>query len=322
MSKEAKLNTILFVVALVLFLIAWYLPGLHQMKYQYLSDIQADDIQSIRIETQNTPTIKLIKDNNSWFLQEPYQLPANILRVDTLTALLNKRSYEHFSVTTDELKRFQLDQPLLSIWFDDQQFDMGTTDPIKQQRYVTQNNGPDTENHEIHLINGIIYFQLHAAVSTFISPYLLPPKAKINSMHWLDTQITRSDNGWLLTPEMSEVSQGSIKQLLLFWQQAQASKVETDIEFSVENIQTAALDSAVLDIEKNSTKKNAIEHNTIVLNISYPFENTIKTEELRYIIVQEGNQLKLIRPDLKLAYLISSQTLKTITEFFPEGALE
>jgi hypothetical protein len=155
----------------------------------------------------------------------------------------------------------------------------------------------------VHLINGVIYYQLRSALNTFISPSLLPPSAHINAISWLGKILKKKDNKWLLTPDDPKVTSDSIAQLLQFWQQAQARKIETSIDFAIDKI-------------------NA-QNRSLVISITYPHGDKIKTEDIEYLIIQQDKQLKLVRRDDKLAYWISPQTLKSITEFLPiQGTME
>jgi len=308
MSYQARINSILFIIVIVLSLLAWYQPGLKQQQFQYLSTLAKNDVHSIHVERKDIGAISLKKYNDQWFLSEPYQLPANPLRVDTLMALLKKRSYAQFSATTQTLARYQLDKPPLSIWFNQSQFVLGGTDPVKRQRYVMNiDENIHSGKNTIHLINSIIYFQLRAALDTFISPNLLPPKAKINSIRWLDKELKRQGKTWQLSPDEGDVSSDSIVQLLQFWQHAQASKVEVN----------GVVNGVTLSAENSDGPQFMQSKQLISINISYPFEHKIKTENIQYLIIQDGKQLKLLRTDINVAYWISPQTLKLITEFFP-----
>ena len=298
LSREAKLNLILFMVVLCLSLIAWYQPGLQKTMVHYLSNIKADNIHSIVIERQGIGTVKLSKQNNNWFIEQPYQLPANSLRVDTITALAEKRSYSQFQVKKSDLGRYQLDNPPLIITLNSQKFALGATDPIKKQRYaISVDNSSD--NIMVHLINGVIYYQLRAALNTFISPSLVPPQAKITRIDWADKILTVNNGLWQLTPEDPEVSTDSMLQFVQYWQQTQASRVETEVSVNITNSEQV--------INKSNSK-------SIVIHYDLPGN---KSEKLNYLIIQDDKQLKLVRTDMKIAYWLSAKQLQKITEFLP-----
>lgn len=300
MSRQARTNLILFIAVICLSLIAWYQPGLKKVITHYLTSLDADKIHTIVIEREDIGSIKLNKHNNNWNIEAPYQLPANTLRVNTITALADKRSYLQFQVTDAELSRYQLDKPPVSIWLNDHKFVLGNTDPIKQQRYAMNvSDNLASGNNTVHLINGIIFYQLRAALDTFISPALLPPQAKINSISWSDKTLTMEKGSWHLTPEAPEVSSDSIAQLIQFWKQAQASKVETKVALGIDN-------------------EALIHSKNIIITLTLPVnEKETKIETIQYLIIQDGTQIKLLRTDKQIAYWISPQILKLITEFIP-----
>ncbi len=298
MTREAKINVILLLVAIMLSLLAWWQPFLSTKQWYFLSDIKRDNITTIRIERKDLDTIVLNKENNNWFLEQPYTLAANPLRVDTLTALVEKQSYSRFESADEDLYRYELDKPLLTISFNHSRFVFGGIDPVKRHRYVMNiDDNAQSGKNTVHLINGVIYYQLRSALNTFISPSLLPPSAHINAISWLGKTLKNKDNKWLLTPDDTKVTSDSIAQLLQFWQHAQASKIETNVDFAID--------------------KASAQSRSLLINITYPYGDKIKTEDIKYLIIQQDKQLKLVRLDYKLAYWISPQTLKSITEFLP-----
>jgi len=298
MSRAAITNLILFFIVIILSLLAWYQPGLYEARITRLSTIDKQDIKHIRIERKQLETIQLQKFNDLWFMEQPYFLPANSLRIDTVLALTNKRSYHQFIVNKMQLDQYKLEQPSLSVWFDQAQFTFGSTDPIKRQRYtmnITENNQADKNT--IHLIDGIIYFQLRSAIDTFIAPKLLPEQARIKRIRWLDNELVL-DKNWKLTPEQPNISSDSIAQLIQFWHQARAEKVQTKL---------------ALDFKAYTQVQ--IQEKSIIITVSYQLGDQIKTEDIQYLIIQDDEQLKLVRMDMQIAYWISPQTLKMITEF-------
>ncbi|NOQ78730.1 MAG: DUF4340 domain-containing protein [Gammaproteobacteria bacterium] len=300
MSREARSNLILFAIVIALSLIAWYQPGLKKIELHYLTPLTADEIHTIVIERETLGSIKLSKQNNNWFLQEPYQLPANEQRINTITALADKRSYTQFEVSDSDLSRYQLDKPAVSVWLNHHQFVLGKTDPIKKQRYAMNLNANQTTGkNTVHLISGVIFYQLRSALDSFISPALLPPQATIKSISWLDKTLTIEKGVWHLTPEAPEVSSDSIAQLIQFWKQAQASKVKSNVSLSIDN-------------ETLSQSKS------IIITLALPVnEKETKIEKIQYLIIQDNAQIKLLRTDKQIAYWLNPRILKLLTEFIP-----
>ncbi|GEM_PF-3124990 len=297
MSREAKTNLILFSIVLVLALIVWLKPGIKTNSHHYISSLDRDEISEIHLQRQGLDNISLNKHHGLWFLSEPYQLPANPLRVNSITALVEKRSYTRFQVNNTELNRYHLDKPLVRISFDNEQFIIGSADPLMQRRY-TMNISDNTQSAKktVHLIDGLIFYQLRAALDSFISLRLIPAQAKIKRISWPGKRLKLTHTQWQLTPSpAAAVSNDSIVQLIHFWEQAQATKVETNIKINIGN---------------KIRKKNSI-------SIEFMLNNTTETQIINYVIIQQGQQIKLLRPDINIAYWISPQTLKMISGFSP-----
>lgn len=294
----AKTNAILAVIVILLSLIAWFQPGLQPTVFQFLSALKADQVNTIIIERQDIGSIQLNKQKNGWFLQEPYQLPANSLRVGTITALAEKRSYSQFQISNNDLARYHLKKPLISILLNDKQLTIGNEAPVNHQRYAMNiNDNLQSGNNTVHLIDGTIYYQLRASLDNFISPVLIPPQSSINNIVWHDKQLTITQGRWELTPDSDETTSDSIARLIQSWQHARASKVETNVSLPLSNAELQQSPAITISFTRPSSDKDS------------------KTNTIRYLIIQVGEQIKLLRTDLQLAYWISTQKLKQLTEF-------
>ncbi len=299
MNNDARNNTRLAVIVLLLALIAWYKPGLQQYQYQYLSSLNPEQVQTIVIERQGIESVRLTKQGQHWLMQSPYPLPANPLRVKTVLALAAKRSYSRFDVTDNELKKYALDKPKLSVWLDNNRFDLGSEAPLNGQRYAMniQDNIHSNKN-TVHLINGALYYQLRAPVDSFISPSLLPAEAELEQIQWSAYSLVLKNGQWQLktSRENADIQPDSVVQLIHNWQSIQASRVETGLKVS----------PATLTAAQTAGK-------TITLR----YKLNQKPQTVIYHIIQEDSQIKLLRQDLPVAWWITPQQLKQLTEFIP-----
>jgi hypothetical protein len=300
-GKLARTNVLLFVIVIALSLLAWFQPGLKTIVYHYLSDLKSTDVKTIIIDREDIDSIKLTRQQTGWYLQEPYYLPANPLRVNTIIALAEKRSYAQFQANDQSLARYHLDKPLISVWLNDTQLVLGGDDPINQQRYaMNMADNINAGNNTVHLINGAIFYQLRANLDSFVSPRLLPPSAKLSSIQWSDKQLTIKAGKWSLTPDSPDTPSDSIAQLIQFWQQAQATRVETHVKLSISNAEL--LKSPSIIIHYDLADNNGTQ---------------AKSSAIQYLIIQEDKQIKLLRTDLQIAYLITPKTLKQLSKFLP-----
>ncbi|MDX2504050.1 MAG: DUF4340 domain-containing protein [Gammaproteobacteria bacterium] len=301
MSRQAKTNIILFSLVIFLSFIAWFQPGLQQTVLYYLSSLKADEINTILIQRQGIGQIKLHKKTHGWFLQEPYPLPANPLRIDTIIALVEKRSYSRFQAADDELVRFHLDDPLVSIWLNESKFVIGSDNPVNHQRYAMNlDENTHSGTNTIHLINGSVFYQLRSNLDSFISPRLLPPGSNIKSIAWANKKLIIDQGIWQLTPDDPTVASDSIAQFIQFWKNSRASQVETNVQPAID----------ISQLTQSARKSKTI-------SIAFSETDDTSTGPIQYLIIQEGEQIKLWRSDIKVAYLITPQILKLLSEFIP-----
>ncbi len=304
MHQDSRTNLILFVMVLLLALIAWFKPGLEQSQFKYLSSLNTNDIHNIVIERQDIESIRLSKKGKHWFLQSPYQLPANPLRVKTILSLAHKRSYSSFQVQENELPRYHLDKPAVSVWLNDRRFDMGSEAPLNGQRYAVNvhENIDSAANADskttIHLINGTVYYQLRARIDSFISPLLIPPGAQIQQLKWPGYTLTVNNGKWQLktSRDRAGINADSVSRLIRYWRETQASKVETEVQ-----------------IKQKLEKADLLAQKSIRITV----KQADAEQTITYVIIQEDNQIKLLRRDLNIAWWITPQQLKLLTEFIP-----
>jgi len=311
-SSMVKTNILLFIAVILLSLIAWFQPGLHTVIHQYLTALTAQEVETILLERQDIGSIKLKKQENGWFIQEPFQLPANPLRVKTIAALAEKRSYSKFESTIQDLERYHLDEPFVSVWLNETKIILGSEDPINSQRYAMNiKDNIQTDKNQVHLINGVIFYQLRANLDTFISLSFLPPLANIQSISWAGKKLTINKGRWELSAEsienradLKKIAADSIAQLIQAWQKGEAKKVETNVSFEITNEQL--LQSPSITIRYSHFSSGSTTSGSQELGSS--------AEIIQYLVIQDGKQLKLFRPDIQIAYWISPQKLKQLTE--------
>lgn len=169
MSKAAKTNLNLFIICILLFLVAWFQPGLYKEHIVYFTDLKADEIHTIVIQRKGLEQIKLIKKEGEWFVVEPEHAKANILRVDTITALAEKRSYSQLHVKDKDLERYKLTRPKVIIWLNNEQFIIGGKHPVKELRYAMKvDKTLQSETKLVHLIDDKVFYQLRTNLDSFI----------------------------------------------------------------------------------------------------------------------------------------------------------
>ncbi|MGH8119465.1 MAG: DUF4340 domain-containing protein [Gammaproteobacteria bacterium] len=182
-----------------------------------LTGIQPTNISRIRITRAGQEEVRFEKQSGTWKMQHPYQLPAGDLRISTMLKLLSAHSYAQYQAGDIQLPRFRLDEPQVSIEFNDTRIDFGDTNPLGDQRYVLVNN-------TVHIINDVLFQQLQAPPFFFVDTRLLPKPAAINAILLPEHAIRIREGVWTVAPAVS-ISADEIVEIVNAWRNADAISV-------------------------------------------------------------------------------------------------
>jgi len=232
-----------------------------------LTSLNPNSINKIKIIRRDLEEISFIKQGDQWMIQTPYEIAANNLRINTILKLLQAHSYTQLDSNDVELNRFLLEDPVVSIQFDDTKIDFGDTSPIGKDklRYVLLNN-------IVHLINDSLYQQLLTNASFFISPKLIPEESNIKALHLLEHDIQLVDGIWKIDPNM-DIGTDDIIAVLNAWRNAEAITVRKFVRGDIKEKITIELD---------------------------------QTQAIEFTVVSPLPNLILARPEFNVQYHISS----------------
>lgn len=182
-----------------------------------LTDLAPASINRIRIDRRDSDSIHFSKQGESWLMEKPYALPANSARISTMLGLLQAHSYTRLPAEDAELYRFALQDPAVSITFNNTRIDFGDSSPLGETRYVRNDDN-------IHLVNDSLFQQLQAPASFFLDSRLLPADARITAIHFPEHVLRWQEERWQLTPA-TEISADRLARIINGWQQAQALSI-------------------------------------------------------------------------------------------------
>ena len=182
-----------------------------------LTDLDPASINTIRILRSATDDILFNRENGKWWMREPYNLPANEFRINTILGLPGAHSYTRFGKDEVELEQFLLDEPAVSVQFDNTRIDFGDTSPLGEQRYVLVND-------VVHLVNDSLFQQLQTSATFFLSTRLLPDESEIKSIHFPDYAVIIHDGKWKVESGQ-EVDESDIIKLVHAWHNADAVSI-------------------------------------------------------------------------------------------------
>jgi hypothetical protein len=179
-----------------------------------LTDINPESIQNIQVEQLDQEPFTFIKQNDKWLMTFPYQVPANNTRINAILRLLAEQSHAQLVVNNNDMVRFKLDPPQVTLRLDDHVFLFGDTEALDERRYVLSDN-------KVHLINDTLYPQLISAATVFINPRLLPDDAEIISLQLPKHTLQLDAGNWSIKPA-DDVDTETLPDLIRAWQRSAA----------------------------------------------------------------------------------------------------
>ncbi len=220
MSTRTLINLILLIVVTVLAAVSFYEPGIEEpAALPALTDIPADSVKRVAIRRQEQTDILLEKHAGHWRLREPFQLPANRFKVESLLGILGEKSHSRLSTAGLDLPRFSLEPPQASLTLDELRLDFGGTAPLSGNRYVRLG---DT----VHLVRERLYHHLIAAATDYVHYALLGPEAQPVIIALPEITLKLMDGKWIPQPEADNLSADGISRLVAAWRDTQAISVK------------------------------------------------------------------------------------------------
>jgi hypothetical protein len=219
MSSRTLLNLVLLVTALGLALVAWFKPGMKPVEAPrpITTSLTPEQTGSITVERLTRDPLKFSRRDGRWFLlAENRELPAADFQVRALLRLLEATATRHYPAGSLDLASLGLQPPQASVVMDDVDFRFGTTDALKNQRYIQIG---DT----VYLIDDQYQHLLNADWPNFVSRQLLEGRGAITRLELPDMTLAYADDGhWRLDPEQEGVGADALQTLIENWQNATA----------------------------------------------------------------------------------------------------
>ena len=219
LSTRSLLNVVLVAIVAGLVLLVVYEPGIEvPPEPERLTDLDSVAIRQLRMERPDQPEMRFEKRADTWYMLEPYQLPANNLRVGAVPDIVEAPSHAQLSVTELALDRFSLDPPNASLFLGDVRIDFGGSEQLSAMRYVRLG---DT----VHLITDRFYHHLLTAPAGLVDHRLLGPHAEPVEITLPEHRLTLADGIWTVAPELPEMTADAPVRLAEAWRHAQAIEV-------------------------------------------------------------------------------------------------
>jgi len=206
------LNLALAALVAVLILLVWLKPKPMAQTEFKLSTLASASINRIAVEKPGQPAIVLQRNPAGWHLSAPFQARAEGPAVERLLEILAATSLQRFPAT--DLGRFQLDQPLLRLTLNEQEFSFGTQNTLTGEVYVATNGG-------VHLVAPSYLAYAMKMPADFAAHALLAEEEKPAGFEFAGLKLSQdSDGKWSASPARPNWSQDDINRWVDEWRHA------------------------------------------------------------------------------------------------------
>lgn len=216
MGNRTFVNILLGLVIIILAGYLIYTHGDRPAGPAYTA-IDPASINRITIKRRNKPQIVLAKTGKGWWLEQPFRVHANPMRIHSILQLMRTAGNSPFTARDPELQQLGLGDDALTLLLNDHKFVFGNTDPISDARYLRYG---DT----VYLIEDDLYFQLRQGPAFFAGTRLIPETAQIIQLTFPRLTLIREGGRWTSIPART-ASNDKAALLAERWKNAEATVV-------------------------------------------------------------------------------------------------
>ena len=289
MASRLWLNLALLLLLGILLLVVVYEPGKKiEPPPTRLTQLTPETVNHIHLKRVTGNDVELVKESDGqWWMHDPYHLPANEFRVQSLLRLTQAQSLSSHALDELQPATYGLDKPRAVVTFNRTvQIKFGDTEPLQQRRYVQAGD-------QLHTIVDTFYYQAAAGPTIYLNYSLLPPAADIVKLVLPGLQLSIEEGQWQRTPQYPELSADASIELINNWQHAQA-----------------------LELRPTEVKDGKADIKVYVKS---------QAEPIRFKLLQTEDEVSLIRLGMGLQYIIADevhQRLASLPEPEPEPESE
>lgn len=285
LTRRWWLNLALLIVVTGLGLFAWYRAGHTPTDDKPpLTGLDPDAVQTVEIAQTGQPDVRLERRDGDWHLAAPIEARADTFAVTSLLRLLRAPVESDIKLGNDDLARYGLDPPKLTVRADANAIEFGERHPLKNQQYVKYGAG-------VYLIASQYYARAAAPYNNLIDSRLIAPGRKIVSIKLADFSLASKDGTWVREPPADALSSDRINAFVDEWQHARA-----------------------LQVEKHAGDAHALE--TVVVDVTKPDGGGA---EVTVGVLAREPELVLYRADEHLEYHFPKDVGAHLLELKPDG---
>lgn len=228
MKKRWLLNLVLLllVVGIVSFLHLRTAPKDQAQKSYEISALKLSSFTKLSIEFPAKAPLNFAKVDGFWRIEQPYKARADQMSVQRILSIVAATSTDKFPAT--DLARFGLDNPLLKLKLDNEEFLFGTYNPVSGDQYVAYKDA-------VYLVASSYSESASIQAIELIDKSLLKPTEKIAGFdfshleQWeaLRLNVDLVEGKWKVSAANAKPEQNSMNEWLdNNWSHASAKSVE------------------------------------------------------------------------------------------------
>ncbi len=163
LSKRTLINLALLALIVLLSIYIQKNPVKRITTAESFTDLQPEEVDTIVIQRKKDAIqVILEKTEGGWMITSPIDsAKASPEIIEHLLGFLKLKSRHQHKITDPrQLQRYELNDPKITLFLNDQQFDFGNTNSFNHLRYVLHDN-------VVHSIKDITYHILNADVESF-----------------------------------------------------------------------------------------------------------------------------------------------------------
>jgi len=219
LESRRRLNLVLVVIVAALAALALFKPGRKQAGD--VTPLVADSrgFTSIRVAVAGKPEVDLKREGEVWSLTAPLQWRADAVQVQDFLDSLDAPVAGRFPAKGVDLAKYGLDKPLVKMWLDQTEYDLGDQQPVDKERYVLVGG-------EIKIIDDYVFYRVARDAYGWVDKQLLPDGARITALQVPHATLTSDAKGdWSIAPADKTLTGADLTRFVQGWQQARASGV-------------------------------------------------------------------------------------------------
>lgn len=217
MKRWWLLNAMLLIAVVALASWVYLKPRSDGAASYTLSKLAAGEVRQIRVERKGDPAVVIRKNGDGWLITAPLSAPADPFQVQRLLAILGATPAHRLPAT--DLARFDLDQPLMRLTIDDEQFSFGAVNAVTREQYVLTGGA-------VYVVPPRYGAMVPVNLAQMIRKRLLAENEAPVRFEFPDFTVALSEGKWRVSPSTGELSQDDISRWVEAWHHAAALRAE------------------------------------------------------------------------------------------------